>query len=175
VLNVTEPVDCFGNLQGTPNYRNENMLVGDTLRFVDGRCIDDMPFEFVKDVLWGAPNTIVRLRLTRGKPRGPGSPMQPGTRLQPGDLYEVTVRRHAMVTAEGIAALHNSNISERAQKISGWGGSPLAHKPEEPNIPARRSESPDLVTADPPSPKYDAWDESEQLGRRNATLDAFLY
>ncbi len=46
------------------------------------------------------------------------------------------------------------------------------HKPEEPNKPARRSESPGLT---PPSPTYNEWPEEEQLGRRNATLDAFLY
>mmetsp|Transcript_11070 Transcript_11070/g.26093 ORF Transcript_11070/g.26093 Transcript_11070/m.26093 type:complete len:945 (-) Transcript_11070:285-3119(-) len=171
VKEVTEVVDCHGNLQGTPNYTNENVLVGDVMRYVDGACIDDMPFEFVKEILFGPPNSIVRIRLRRGL--GAQASVA-ATRLfggaQPGDMYEVTVRRHTMITLEGIRALHESNIAAKTRKAV---GSPsYGHTPEEPNKPARRSESPDVKA---PSPTYNEWDEEEQLGRRNANLDAFLY
>ncbi len=88
------------------------------VRFVDGACIDEMPFEFVKEKLFGPPNTLVRLRLQRGKgPQASAVATRPFGGARPGELYEVTVRRHAMITIDGIRALHASNIAAKVRPL----------------------------------------------------------
>ena len=39
--------------------------MGDVLRFINGKCVDDLPIGGVKDALFGPPNSTVLLKLER--------------------------------------------------------------------------------------------------------------
>lgn len=93
VLKVTELMDSNGRLQGEAGYCNPWMKPGDVLYAINGTFLNTLPIGGVKDILFGPPNSTVKLHMRR----------------QDGSSYDVVAMRHMAITQAGIDEMHRRN------------------------------------------------------------------
>ena len=100
VLKVTELMDMNGRLQGEAGYCNAWMKPGDVLYAINGTYLNTLPIGGVKDILFGPPNSTVKLHMRR----------------QDGSSYDVVAMRHMAITQAGIDEMHRRNEKRLAQR-----------------------------------------------------------